>query len=80
MPSSLSINITNSNGNLSILYENIGYEVTHAFVGDINIDITRRQKWSITLSLRYSCKALNSLVKFFCKLIYLHIITSYFTI
>ena len=69
MPSSLSINITNRNGNLSILYENISYEVTHTFVGDINIDIARRQKWNMTLSLRYNCRYLNSSVKFFCKLI-----------
>ena len=69
MPSSLSINITNSNGNLSILYEKSGYEVTHTFVGDINIDIVRRQKWSITLDLRYNCRSLNSPVKMFCKLI-----------
>ena len=69
MPSSLSINITNSNGNLSILSENIGYEVTQTFVGDINIDITRRQKWNITLSLRFNCRYINSPVKMFCKLI-----------
>ena len=68
-PSSTSINLTNSYEKLIFFNENIGFENRPKFVGDINIDKSGKQKWNITLSLRYRCRSLNSPVKMLCKLI-----------
>ena len=68
-PSSTSITLTNSYEKLTFFNENIGFENIPKFVGDINIDKSGKQKWNMTVSLRYRCKYLNSPVKIFCKLI-----------
>ena len=69
LPSSTSIYLSNSDDNITIFDEKIVYEIRPKFVGNVYINLTRRQKWSITLNLRYNCRSFNSPVKMLCKLI-----------
>ena len=68
-PSSTYINLINNYENLTFLNKNIGVEIRPKLVGDIHIDKSEKQKWNITLNLRYRCRSLNSPVKMLCKLI-----------
>ena len=63
------IYLSNNDANLTIFDEKIVYEIGPKFVGNVYINLTRRQKWSITLNLRYNCRSFNSPVKMLCKLI-----------
>ena len=68
-PSSTYINLINNYENLTFLNKNIGVEIRPKLVGDIHIDKSGKQKWNMTLNLRYRCRSLNSPVKMLCKLI-----------
>ena len=45
--------------------------VGNTLMGNVNIKITRRQKWKMTLMLKYDCSSLtaNSPTKIICKFI-----------
>ena len=68
-PSLVFINITNSTGTTFIFNGSVDDFVGNKLIGNISIDMTGRQKWSIVLTLRYNCISLNSPVKLFCKFV-----------
>ena len=71
-PSLLFINLTNSTGASFIFNGSGGDFVGNKLIGNISINMTGRQKWSIVLTLRYNCRSLNSPVKIFCKSVSLY--------
>ena len=68
-PSLVFINITNSNGTTFIVNGSVDDFLGNNLIGNISIDMTVRQKWNSVLTLRYSCRSLNSQVKLFCKFV-----------
>ena len=68
-PSLVFINITNSTGTSFIFNGSEHDFVGNKLIGNISINMTERQKWSIVLTLRYSCRSLSSPVKLFCKFV-----------
>ena len=68
-PSLVFINITNSTGTSFTVDGSVDNFVGNNLIGDISIDMTGKQKWSIVLTLGYNCRFLNSPVKLFCKFI-----------
>ena len=68
-PSLVFINLTNSTGASFIFNGSVDDFVGNKLIGNVSIDITSRQKWSIVLTLSYNCKSLNSPVELFCKLV-----------
>ena len=68
-PSLVFINITNSNGTTFIFDGSVHDFVGNKLIGNISIDMTGSQKWSIVLTLRYNCRSLNSPVELFCKFV-----------
>ena len=64
------INLTNSTGTSFTLNGSVHDFVGNKLIGNISIDMTGRQKWSSVLTLRYSCRSLNSPVQLFCKFVY----------
>ena len=71
-PSTILINLINNNGTIVsmsdiIVSDNVG----NTLKGNINIDIRRRQKWNMTLMLKYNCSSLivNSTTKTICKFV-----------
>ena len=61
------IYLTNSIGTAFIFYGSVDDVVGNRLIGNISIDITGRQKWSIVLTLRYNFRSLNSSIELFCK-------------
>ena len=70
-PLYLIINLTNSTGTTFIFNESV--DVGNKLIGNINIELTCRQRWNIALILRYKCKFLYSSVKTISKLFSLFI-------
>ena len=68
-PSLVFINLTNSTGSIFIFDGSVDDFVGNKLIGNISIEMTVRQKWSIVLTLRYSCRSLNSPVQLFCKFV-----------
>ena len=68
-PSLVFINLTNSTGTSFIFNGSVDDFVGNKLIGNIIIDITGRNKWSIVLTLSYNCKSLNSPVELFCKFV-----------
>ena len=66
-PSLVSINLTNSTGATFIFDGRVGDFVGNKLIGNISIDVTGRQKWSIVLTLSYNCISLTSPVQLLCK-------------
>ena len=66
-PSLVFINLTNSIGT-TFIFDGIVHDIVgNKLIGNISIYITSRRKWSIVLTLTYSCISLNSPVQLFCK-------------
>ena len=63
------INLTNSTGASFIFDGSIHDFVRNKLIGNISIDMTSRQKWSIVLTIRYNCRSLNSPVELLCKFV-----------
>ena len=68
-PSLVFINLTNSTGTTFIFNGSVHDFVGNKLIGNISIDMTDRQKWSIVLTLGYSCRSLNSPVELLCKFV-----------
>ena len=66
-PSLVFINLTNSTGATFIFNGSVIDFVGNKLIGNISIDMTGRQKWSIVLTLSYTCISLNTPHKVFCK-------------
>ena len=52
-PSLVFINITNSTGSIFIFNGSVDDIVGNKLIGNISIDMTGKQKWSIDLTLRF---------------------------
>ena len=69
-PSLISINLINNTETIvsmsNIIVDDI---VGNTLMGNVNINITRRQKWNMTLMLKYNCSSLtvNSPTRIICK-------------
>ena len=73
LPSSISISIyLTSNTRIFKIFD--GNIIRDKFIANINIGMVRRQKWNITLALRYYCLTPidNLSIKLFCKFILLN--------
>ena len=68
-PSLVFINVTNSIGTTFIFNGSEHDFVGNRLIGNMNIDMTRRQKWSIVLTLSYNCRSLNLPVQLLCKFV-----------
>ena len=79
LPTSVSINLTTSNGT-TFMFEEIAEILETKFIGNINIGKTSRQKWTMKLILNYDCRSLkyNSSAKTFSKFVSLVIHHIYF--
>ena len=63
------INLTNSTGATFIFNGSVGDFVGNKLIGNMSINMTCRQKWSIVLTLSYNCRSLNLPVELFCKFV-----------
>ena len=71
-PSLILINLINNNGTIVSTSNVIDDDIVgNTLMGNININITRRQKWNMTLILKYNCSSLiiNLPTKIICKFI-----------
>ena len=66
-PSLVFINISNNTGTSFIFNGSVYDFVGNKLIGNISIQMTGRQKWSIVLTLRYNCRSFDSPVELFCK-------------
>ena len=68
-PLLISINLINNNGTIVFTSNVIDDVVGNTLMRSVNIIITRRQKWKMTLMLKYNCSSLtvNSPTKIICK-------------
>ena len=66
-PSLAFITLTNSIGATFIFNGSVDDFVGNKLIGNMSIEITGRQKWSIVLTLRYNCRSLSSPVELLCK-------------
>ena len=69
-PSLILINLINNNGTIvSMSNIIVGDIVENTLMGNISVNITRGQKWKMTLMLKYNCSSLtvNSPTKIICK-------------
>ena len=63
------INLTNSTGPSFIFNGSINNFAGNKLIGNISINMTGKQKWSIVLTLSYNCKSLSSPVELLCKFV-----------
>ena len=70
-PSLILINLINNTERIVSKFDVIDDIIGNTLMGNTSINITRRQKWNMTLMLKYNCSSLtvNLPTKIICKFI-----------